>query len=129
MKPEKAVSWGTRRGTAKGGGQSSKAKGRAAVQQVRDLLLAAFDLQPDDVHVKATSQAGVDLHLSPAAQAVFPFGIEVKAVEALNIFKALEQGQNQSPTRPPVVFFKRAHTPMFVALTAYEFLHLLTRRN
>jgi hypothetical protein len=130
MKP---VSWGTRRGTAKGGGQSSKAKGRAAVQLTRDLLLAAFPhLQPDDLHVKATSQVGVDLHLSPAAQAVYPFGIETKSVEALNIFKALEQAKNQSPTLPPIVFFKRAQTPMFVALDARTFLDLaatVTRRQ
>jgi hypothetical protein len=119
------VSWGTRRGTCKGGGQSSKAKGRAAVQAVRDLLTKTFGWEPDDTLVKATSQVGEDLHLSPRARRDFPFGVEVKSVEALNIFKALEQAQHQAPDRAPIVFFKRAHTPMFVALKAEDFLRLM----
>jgi len=113
-------------GTARGGGQSSKAKGRSAVQQVRDLMLSVAPwLQPDDLLVKATSMAGVDLHLSPAAAKWFPFSIEVKCVEALNIWAALKQASDQAGGKPPIVFFKRARTEMYVALRATDLLSLL----
>lgn len=114
-----------RRGRAKGGGQSSKAKGRRAVQCVRDLLLRRFpSLQEDDVLVKATSMGGTDLHLSPLAQQRFPFAIEVKCVEALNIWGALAQAQvnAEKQSLPPIVFFTRAHAPLYVALPADVFV-------
>ena len=113
-------------GRAKGGGRSAKAKGRSAAQVVRALILSQFPhLQPDDVLVKATSMGGVDLHLSPAAHRVFPFGIEVKNVESLNIWSALQQADANANERDGVVFFKRANTPMFVALKAEVFLLFL----
>lgn len=123
----KAVTWDIRKGRCKGGGRSSKAKGRIAVEEVRELLLAWFPLFNDDVFVKATSQGGCDLHLSPIAQKHFPYDPEVKNVERMDIFKALAQAQNNAEKYPPIVFFKRAHTPMFVALSAEQFLKLLAK--
>lgn len=113
-----------RRGRAKGGGQSSKAKGRTAVVAVRDLLLRSFQLQDDDLLVKATSQGGCDLHLSPHAQKFFPFGIEVKSAEALSIWSALAQADVNAKKKnlPPIVFFKRAHSELFVALKASDLM-------
>jgi hypothetical protein len=120
MKPP---TWDIKRGRAKGGGQSSKAKGRAGCLAVQKLLLEAFPtLQPDDVYVKTGSAGGVDIHLSPAATELFPFGIEVKSVEALNIWAALVQASINADDKPFIVFFKRANTPVFVALRADEFL-------
>jgi hypothetical protein len=115
------------KGRAKGGGQSSKAKGRSACLAVQAALLAAApQLTEGDVFVKATSQLGVDLHLSPLARAWFQFSIEAKNVESLNIWKALKQAtDNASPDLPPIVFFKRAHSDMFVALRAVDFLRLI----
>lgn len=118
-----------RRGRAKGGGQSSKAKGRAAVVMVRDLLLRTFKLQEDDALVKATSMGGCDLHLSPHAQSYFPFAIEVKSVEALSIWSALAQADINAKKKnvPPVVFFKRAHSPMYVTFKAQDLLAYIQR--
>lgn len=110
-------------GTAKGGGQSSKAKGRVAVQLVRSLLLSAYPaLEPDDILVKATSMGGCDLHLSPAALKLFPFAIEVKCQESLQIWAALRQATENAGTRPPILFFKRARTDLYVALRARDFV-------
>lgn len=114
-------------GKAKGGGQSSKAKGRAAVQQVRELLLEAFpSLGPDDVAVRATSQVGTDVHLSESAKQCFPFAIEVKNVEKFNPWAALAQAEANSTKKglAPVVFFKRARSRMYVALGVEDFLSL-----
>lgn len=115
--------WDQKRGRAKGGGQSSKAKGRSGCLAVQKLLLAAFPtLVADDVYVKTGSAGGVDIHLSPRAKDLFPFGIEVKNVENLSIWAALVQASINADDTPFIVFFKRANTPMFVALRADEFL-------
>ena len=118
------------KGRAKGGGQSSKAKGRAGIQVVREALLAAAPwLSDGDIFLKATSQLGVDLHLSPAARRWFKYGIEVKNVESLNIWQALKQAESQAGTDPAIVFFRRAHSPLYVALSAQDFLALLPCPN
>lgn len=112
-------------GRAKGGGRSAKQKGRDAVIVVADRIREAFALEADDVLVKATSQGGCDIHLSPAAARRFPFSPEVKCDERLNIWAALVQAAaNATPDRPHVVFFKRAKTDLYAALTAKEFLKL-----
>ncbi len=95
------------------------------------VLVAAFiqqalGLAEGDVLVKATSQGGCDIHLSPLAASRFPFSIEVKNKENLNVWKALAQAQaNATADRPPVLFFKRAHSALYVALSAEEFMRVL----
>lgn len=113
-------------GKAKGGGRSSKDKGRAGVLQAVAVLRFHLGLEEGDVFVKATSQGGCDVHLSPAALRVFPFSVEVKNTELLNIWAALRQAEvNAAPGRPPILFFKRAGSPLFVALSAPDFLRVL----
>lgn len=96
----------------------------AAAELMREHLMLA----EADVFVKATSQIGVDLHLSELARKVFPFSIEVKNVETLSIWAALRQAEeNSTANMPAVVFFKRAGTRMYVALDASVFLKKVYR--
>lgn len=111
------------RGRAKGGGQSSKQKGRHAVLVVAAMIARRFGLEPDDVLVKATSQGGCDIHLSPHAARLFPVGIEVKCQEKLNVWGALKQAEeNAPPGRAMVLFFRRANSQTYAALRADDFL-------
>lgn len=127
LKRKSGNTWDKKRGRAKGGGQSSKAKGRLGCQAVQQLLLDWLPLTEADVFVKAGSQGGCDLHLSDAALKVFPYAIEVKNKETLNIWSALKQAADNAEGQTPVVFFKRAHAPLFVALKADDFLRLFDR--
>lgn len=119
-----ALALDVKRGKAKGGGRSSKAKGRAASVEVALLLRSKFALPDTEVFVKATSQIGADLHLSELAEALFPYAIEVKNVELLNIWAALKQAQLNAGSKTPILFFKRAGTALFVALSAEHFVGL-----
>jgi hypothetical protein len=118
-----------RRGRARGGGQSSKSKGREGAQMAQALIVETLGLQPDDVLVKATSMGGVDLHLSPHAQSVLPYGVESKRVESLNVWEAMAQAEVNATKKgvDPVVFFSRAHSPLYVALPAKSFLLAIKR--
>jgi hypothetical protein len=107
-------------------GRGSKAKGRAGVEAVVNLLREAAPwLGEGDIFIKATSQLGADVHLSPRAREWLDYALEVKNVEALNIWAALRQATANARTCPPLLFFKRARTGLYVALRAEDFLKLL----
>lgn len=102
-----------------------KAKGRQACLDFQQLVLASFTgLTDADVYVKTGSAGGVDIHFSEKGRKLFPFAVEIKNQESLNIWKALAQAQaNATPKNlPAIVFFKRSRSPMFVALRADVFL-------
>lgn len=109
--------------------QSAKAKGRRLQQETRDRVLATFpSLEPDDVRSTSMGASGSDLLLSPAARRLFPFSVECKCVESLNIWKALAQAAKGATTgTTPIVVFRRNHTPAHVALPFDVFLDLLWR--
>jgi hypothetical protein len=110
--------------------QSAKAKGRRLQQWVRDTLLAFCPaLTPDDIRSTSMGAAGEDILLSPAARQVYPFSIEAKCQESLNVWAALEQAENNVPARgfefcTPIVVFKRNHSKTYVALEFEQFLRL-----
>jgi hypothetical protein len=105
--------------------QSAKAKGRRLQQEVRDAVLAAFpQLEPDDVRSTSMGASGADLLLSPAARKMFPFVLECKNQEALNIWAALMQAEGHAEGVAPALVFKRNHSPTYIALQLPDFLEL-----
>lgn len=108
---------------------SAKAKGRRCAQEVKELLLKSFSpLLPDDIKVTPSGVTGEDLWLSPLARVAFPYTIECKNVEALNIWKALEQAESHNPDFPGILFFRRNRSKLYVALSAEDFMKLFTRK-
>ena len=111
--------------------QSAKAKGRRFQQEVRDAVLATFPaLEPDDVRSTSMGASGADLQLSPAARRVFPYHVEAKNVEALNVHKALQQaeaGAAKAGQGVPLLAFRRNNTGAYVALSLTHFLDLVRR--
>ena len=106
--------------------RSSKAKGRRAVSELRDVILAAFpQLEPEDITLVPTSVGGEDLKLSPKARRCWPFSTEVKNREALNVWAAIRQAEANSGGRPPAVAFRRNKTPMWIAVSLTTMLELL----
>lgn len=71
--------------------------------------------------------SGVDIQLSPAARKVYPFSIEVKCQEALNIWAALEQAEENKGSHTPLLCFKRNRTEIYVALKLEDFLNYVTK--
>lgn len=108
---------------------SCKAKGRRLLQEVRDKVLKWFpDLKPDDIRVTPSGCTGEDLLLSPAAQNVFPFIIEGKNQEALNVWAALSQAESHKQNGSslmPLLVFRRNRSPIYCALSFDDFLSLV----
>ena len=109
---------------------SAKAKGRRCSQEVKELILSSFkgELKPDDIIVTSSGETGVDLKLSPLAQELFPFAVECKNVEKLNIWEALKQTESHLKDGSeviPALFFKRNRTGLYAALPAEVFVRLV----
>ena len=106
--------------------RSAKNKGKRLQNNVRDLILEKFNiLEEDDVRSITMGDSGEDILLSPAARRLFPFSVECKNQESLNIWSAIEQAENNSGNHTPLVIFKRNRTKTYAILEFDELLKLL----
>ena len=106
--------------------RSAKNKGKRLQNKVRDLILEKFNsLESDDVRSITMGESGEDILLSPAARKLFPFSVECKNQEKLNIWSSLEQAETNSGNHIPIVIFKRNRSKTFVALEFEKLLELL----
>ena len=104
---------------------SRKAKGRRLQNKVRDLILEKFDLHPDDVRGAIMGESGEDIRLAHSARKKFPFSVECKNQEKLNIWSSLEQAEDNASDYTPLLIFKRNRSKTYVTLSLEDFLELL----
>ena len=107
---------------------SAKNKGRILQKWVRDLILESWDdLEEDDVRSTSMGAGGEDVQLSPAARRHFPFAVECKNVEKLNVWNAYEQAEANSGKHEPLLVMKKNRKKPLVVLDAEAFMDLLKR--
>ena len=104
--------------------QSKKAKGRRLQQWVRDLLIEKLEVHPEDIESRSMGAGGEDLIMSRSARAKFPYSIECKNQESLNIWKSYEQAQQNSGNYEPIVILKRNNVKPLVLVDADYFVEL-----
>ena len=104
--------------------QSAKAKGRRLQQWVRDQLIEKLDVHPEDVESRSMGAGGEDLIMSRSAREKFPYSIECKNQESLNIWKSYEQAQQNSGNYEPIVVIKRNNVKPLVLVDADYFVEL-----
>ena len=104
--------------------QSKKAKGRRLQQWVRDLLIEKLEVHPEDIESRSMGAGGEDLIMARAAREKFPYSIECKNQESLNIWKSYEQAQQNSGNYEPIVVLKRNNVKPLVLVDADYFVEL-----
>ena len=109
--------------------QSRKAKGRRLQQQFRDLLIEKLDIDPEDIESRSMGAGGEDLIMSKAARTKFPYSIECKNQEKLNIWAAWEQANNNKGIYEPLVVIKKNGVRPLVVLDAENFLEMIKEFN
>ena len=107
--------------------QSAKAKGRRLQQWVRDLLIEKLDVHPEDVESRSMGAGGEDLIMARAAREKFPYSIECKNQETINIWKSYEQAKENSGEYEPIVVLKRNNVKPLVLVDANYFVNLHNR--
>jgi hypothetical protein len=104
--------------------QSAKAKGRRLQQWVRDQLIESLDVHPEDVESRSMGAQGEDVMLARAAREKFPFSIECKNVEKLNVWDAYDQAKVNSGNYEPIVVMKRNGKKPLVVIDAEYFISM-----
>ena len=76
---------------------SKKAKGRRLQKWVVEKILAVLpSLASDDVSSRSMGAGGEDVLLSPKARSLFPYSIECKNTERVNVWNFYEQALSNS---------------------------------
>ena len=104
--------------------QSGKAKGRRLQQWVRDLLVESLDIHPEDIESRSMGAGGEDLIMSRAARESFPYSIECKNQEKINVWSAYDQATENSGNYTPIVVIKRNRSKPLVVIDAESFIDL-----
>ena len=104
--------------------QSGKAKGRRLQQWIMYQILDRFTgLKEDDVTSRSMGAGGEDVLLSPKARAKFPFSIEAKNTERLNLHKAYSQCvDNSKDLHEPLLIVKKNHSKPLAVVDAEWFI-------
>ena len=108
--------------------QSAKAKGRRFQQWVRDKLIEQLGVHPEDVESRSMGAGGEDLIMARAARQKFPYSIECKNQEALNIWKAYKQAEENCKGYEPLAVIKRNHHKPLAVVDLEAFI-LLNRKD
>ena len=107
---------------------SAKAKGRKLQQWFRDLLIEKLNVHPEDIESRSMGAGGEDLIMARAARKKFPYSIECKNQEAVNVWKSHEQAKENSGDYEPIVVLKRNNTKPLVLVDADYFVRLHNER-
>ena len=105
--------------------QSAKAKGRNLQKWVDNKLIEEFNIHPEDIKSCSMGAGGEDVVMARAAREKFPFSVECKNVEKLNVWDAYEQAKANSSGYEPIVVMKKNHKKPLVVLDAEHFISIV----
>ena len=110
--------------------RSAKNKGKRLQNNVRDLILEKFQqLEEDDVRSITMGDSGEDILLSPAARKLFPFSVECKNQEKLNVWSSLEQTETNAGKHTPLLIFKRNRSKTYAVLQLDDLMEMLNDKE
>ena len=107
---------------------SRKAKGRRLQQYVRDAILELFpELTLRDCRSTPMGVGGEDVLLSAKAAELFPYSVEAKNQEKLNIWASLVEAESNTRDLEPLLVFKRNSSKTYCVVEFEHFMELLHR--
>ena len=109
--------------------QSRKGKGREFQKKISQLIRSYFNFPDEDAVSTAMGQQGCDIKLSNAARKQFPYGVECKCTESINIWKAWEQATVNAKKEDlrPLLFVKKNYKEPIMVIDAELGLKLLSQ--
>ena len=113
--------------------KSAKAKGRNLQNLVRDRLRKIFvdnwtkvpKLEYDDIKSQTMGMGGEDIVLSPMAKKLIPYSFECKNTERLNLWKSLEQCEDNSEDRTPILIIKKNRSKVYAVIEFNNFTQMI----
>ena len=99
---------------------SAKNKGRALQKWVVLKLIESLDIHPEDLESRSMGAGGEDVIMARMAREAFPYSIECKNVEKLNVWSAYDQAnENKGKYEPLVIIKKNGKKPLAVVDAEY----------
>ena len=94
-----------------------------------ELLIEKLDIDPEDIESRSMGAGGEDLIMSRAARHKFPYSVECKNQEKLNIWAAWDQANGNRGIYEPLVVIKKNGIRPLVVLDAENFLDMIKEFN
>jgi len=107
-----------------------KAKGRSLQNFVHDSITETFpELEFGDVKKAIMGESGIDIKLSPHARRIFPYGVECKNTEKINIWAAIIQCEDNAIKEKltPLLVIKRNRMDPHIVLRWSDFIKLIKK--
>lgn len=109
--------------------RSRKSKGRTFQNDVLKKIKDNFNLSENDIRTVPSSVQGMDIWLSEYAQKVFPFSVECKRTEKLNLWSSIEQAEINAKKLNPLLIFKRNRGKIYACLEFEVLLKFILHNN
>jgi hypothetical protein len=108
---------------------SAKAKGRKLQQWVVTKLVEILGFDEEDLESRPMGSSGEDVIMGVQSRKQFPYSIECKNQEAVNVWKAMEQCQTNCKDYEPLVIIKRNKSKPLALVDAEYFIKLHCKEN
>jgi len=86
-------------------------------------------LEYDDIKSQTMGMGGEDIVLSPIAKKLIPYSFECKNTERLNLWKSIEQAEDNSEDRVPILVIKRNRSKVYAVIEFDNFLNMIEGNN
>ena len=103
---------------------SAKAKGRKLQQWFANVLVETLGLDSEDLESRPMGSQGEDIILGKQSRQLFPYSVECKNQEAVNVWKAYEQATENCKGYEPLVVIKRNRSKPLIVMDAEAFVRL-----
>ena len=103
---------------------SAKAKGRKLQQWFARLLIDKLGFDEEDLESRPMGSQGEDIILGKQSREKFHYSIECKNQEAVNVWKAYAQAEENCKGYEPLVVIKRNRQKALVVLDAEAFIKM-----
>ena len=106
---------------------SAKAKGRALQNWIRETLIEELKIHEEDIKTAVMGESGEDIIMARAARKKFPFSVEAKNVEKLNVWAAYEQACSNCGDHEPLLIMKKNRKKPLVVMDAEKFIQMIKK--
>jgi len=104
---------------------SAKAKGRRLQKWFAEQLVEKLGIDPEDVESRPMGSQGEDIIIGKEARQSFPYSVECKNQERVNVWESYHQAESNCKGYEPVLVIKKNGEKPLVVIDAEHFLKML----
>ena len=107
---------------------SAKAKGRKLQQWFANLLVEKLNLDEEDLESRPMGSQGEDIILGKQSRQIFPYSVECKNQEKVNVWSAYEQAEANCKGYEPLVVIKKNGKKPLAVIDAEYFVEMHNKK-